>query len=538
MTTFISPAKVSPDNHKALLDLLGLPFNEEYSKIERNIGIRIPVPPGVDVSTILKQIEETAPLKMQTKDGKDVEIAEEAEEDIDPPNLVDHTAVQPRNRQEQLATVLITKMPNLKKKYINRLIDALLGQKLKLSYIWATTGAAHDTLGVYVRFASVVATEWLHRNQEIITQYLPGVSMVFAHGLEPTGEVILEPEQETMKAEFARILGDKRNHSTARKTGTEDLDQVAKYYESYKVENSDLVEVPADMKDVIVKDIIRFRSHVLAVERERRKRELEAERRKARLRLNQIFRDMRLTKVDNDDVEMEADDNEPQDDEFSDMNDEEYEKHLRSQESKRLDQLYEAKVQSMHTKERTMKNQLLEDLDVVLNYEKNLPAIKVSLIDDLRSFRETEALENPNLSSKMHLYYNDHWAYLRLRNEERLREEEEDKKDELLEELSGIKILLKAQIPDEKLEASAVEVSKLNLTQLELMKSKIGNLVEEYLGIQEPVLISFIYDFIIEHGMGDTDTLVSELAETLDDDADAVVKELYEFIGKIGNDTA
>lgn len=538
MTTFISPANVSPDNHKALLDLLGLPFNEEYSKIERNVGIRIPVPPGVDVSTILKQIEETAPVKTQTKDGKVTEIAEEADEDIDPPNLVDHTAVQPRNRQEQLATVLFTKMPNLKKKYINRLIEALLGPKRQFSYIWATTGAAHDTLGVYVRFASVQATEWLHRNQEIITEHLPGISMVFAHGIEATGEEILESEQETMKAEFTKILGDKRNHSAARKTGTEDLDQVAKYYESYKVENSDLVEVPADMKDVIVKDIIRFRSHVLAVERERRKRELEAERRKARLRLNEIFRDMRQTKTENEDVEMEADDEEPQEDEFSDMDDDEYEKHLQLQESKRLDELYEAKVQSMHSKEKTMKYQLLEDLEAVLNYEKNLSSIKASLVDELRSFRETEALENPNLSSKMHLYYNDHLAYLRLRNGERLREEEEDRKDEEEEELSGIKILLKAQVPDEKPEPSAVEVSKLNLTQLELVKSKIGSLVEEYLGIQEPLLISFIYDFIIEHGMGDTESLVSELAETLDDDADAVVKELYEFIGRMGIDSA
>ena len=93
-----------------------------------------------------------------------------------------------------------------------------------------------------------------------------------------------------MKAKINLIINNPINYTKGKKnSGTEDLDQVLDSYSNYKVDNNDLIDIPNNMKENIIKDIIRFRSRMLLIEKEQRKKEIEMERIKTKNKLKRII---------------------------------------------------------------------------------------------------------------------------------------------------------------------------------------------------------------------------------------------------------
>lgn len=517
----------------------------------------IPVSKNVDISTIIEQNDLAILDGSHTGQGLtkiesemvDDEVLAIQEEDLEPESFVALERLNPQNRQEQMTTVLLQGFPSLKRQVIDRIFLHLLSsgpENISKHFTWSfvlesTTGIHGDRKNLFVRLGGLLAVEWLHKNSKIFSGVLPDLLIVFDEEVDGSGaEGAKGHTKEELTTYVSKILQNKANFSRGLgRTGTEDLDQVMLYYRTYKVENSELVEVPKDMKETIVKDIINFRSKMLQIERDRRKKEMEQERRKAKARLTKMFVGIReAVDVSGTSNDLEMEDVEEKEDPLDALLEDEYAKHIADEEEKSAAAEYKAKVDEMERLEKSEKLSLLNKLALLQNYESNLIDNKVTYLDDIKSLDELDVPRaNASLSSKLQLYYSNHLEYVRLRNLERSREEEldiADEKDEALTAPSVHSFALpaKKQHQVEKSESAVVEivVSAWPEDKLEAVKSKISDLVEEYLGIKENLLIDFIFEFVKDNGLGKRQDLIDELMETLDDDSTNVVDLLYDYI--------
>lgn len=561
--TYVSPFSISADNNHDLISLLK---DYNLAEIPESVTTKIPVAGTVDISSIVSQNDRKIPTGFNdpsTKNDLDAAIIEDnIEEDEEPQHFVELATLEPKNRQQQLCTVLLQGFPALKRPAIEKVLKLLLltqPASISNSFVWTVIVSDHDQSdrkNVFLRFSSVEMKEWFQQNWKHLKSVLPSVSSVFTddeENVEKAVEKNLDNKVEKMEvdsgvlkkvtAEVSHILANSKNFGRgSRTTGTEDLDEVMQYYRTYKVENSELVEVPKDIKEKIVKDIIKFRSKVLTIEKDRRKKEIERERRKAKARLTQIFQGIKeaaVTETAPEPMEIEEDAEEKLD-HMEPMTEAEYEKHLVEKEAKELEEAYAKRVQKVEHQERTEKARLVDQLTTATNYEENLIENKFTSMEDIKSFQDFNVDRiNAGLSSKLQLYYNNHLEYLRIRNNERTREELRDTLDAEEEaKQSGEKFTYtvpqveKAEtvisnLPESPDVEMNIVVADLPETKLRSVREKISELVEEFLGIKETVLIDFIYDFVLEKNLGLKEELVTELQETLDEDSQIVVDKLH-----------
>lgn len=359
------------------------------------------------------------------------------------------------------------------------------------------------------------------------------------------------PELEAVEqaaAEVARIFAN-RNYYEASRSGTEDLDQVALYYKTYKVENLELVEVPRSMRSAIVDDILYFRSRVLAQERAAREADLERERQRARARLTKIFDSIRgkengentSAAPQSELIDPAAEVAATSDDE---LDDDAYKAKLKSQEEA-AHQAAMAKAMAVLARREAEQNLLLARLKSTESYETDLIKNKFDLVDEVKAAAEAGLPRNPR-------------DYFKKRAVARTREESLDKEDEALEsreaDVKRVRLfttteasrseqslgpLSEANLAHEANSSSlptvagsqpSVAVGALEPAKLEKVKEKIASLIEEYLGIREDLLIDFVYQHLLDHSLTKREELISELQETLDEDSQTVVSQLYDFV--------
>lgn len=562
--TWVPPFKQSIDNNKSLI--AGL---KDYHPVEYPEPIQprfqLPIFGDVDVNSLMRENESMRPaVATDLADGLASAGAIEtqiAKDDEHPPELmVTVDDMVPRNRQHQLATVLFQNCPSLSNNAMEKvlvLISLLLSKERSVAQ-WCRI-SDHDLAnvnGVFVRFSSVAAVRTLRRHWDTLrtvfdVELVAGVPL---DNEEAKESPIDDARLQKIRTEIAGIIANKNNRGkTASRSGTEDLDEVMQYYRTYRVENSELVEVPKELKAKIVKEIIRFRSKVLSIERDARKREIELETRKAKARITQIYQGIKESSsgpqsvssdgaldeaAENAALEEQKLDDSKTDDPIDTMTNEEYEKYLKEKEALHLKSVYDQKIEKMHSLEKFEKASLLAQLNSAASYEDNLIDNKLSYLEDYKQFVDFEVTSrNPVLSSNLRLYYNNHSEYLRIRNIQRSAEEEKDKADEEEEAQQQRELPTAPSVPTQakthEVDTSGVDgivISKLSSEVQTKIHDRIGELIEEYLGIKEDVLIDFINDFILENNLSKKDTLIAELQETLDEDSNNVVNSLYECI--------
>lgn len=556
--TLANAYTITPDNNGSVLGLLkNLPGDVPQGPVNT---VLVPVPDNVDVASILSE-QGSAKLPASEKSGENSadlaflaadEVADD-EPELDPASFVELSALQPKTRQQQLATVLFQRFPALKRQYIDQVLLKLVQRspdnvlkQFRFSIV-REGHAADETKNVFVQFSSVLLAEWLHKNKDALFGLFPDADVVFDAAVDgESAQHLTDDVIEELKKEIWPITKNKKRFSKgSRRTGTEDLDEVMQYYKTYKVESLEIVEVPKDMKETIVKDIIKFRSKMLSIEREQRKKEIERERRKAKARLTAIFEGIKAAADTGEDVDMDpaaVDEEEESKDPLDELSDEQYEQHLANIEKKKLEDEYEAQLRDMEKRELQQKT-LVESLALARNYESNLIENKFTYMEDIKAFQDLRfSSESSTVSSKLRLYYSNHLEYRRLRNSERMEEERLDSLNEIEEKketqhTKPAAVVSKAPETTEKMDvdeptvtSESVAVGELPAKKLAEIKSKISDLIVEYLGIKENVLIDFIYEFVVENGLSKKDDLVTELQETLDDDSTTLVESLHAFI--------
>lgn len=547
----VSPFTVRTDNNSSILSVL-----RDYHPRPNDENIRafsVPVFKSDDIESIVSDNDRrNAKGNRADVSGSAVldtmhDVSEDSETQAEPQKLVDLAVLEPKNRQQQMATVLFENFPVLRHVFIERIllhVVALAPAEVPKEFCWSivtygSTGSHSDVTNVFVRFASVETAEWIHSNSSELSSVLPGVEIACDSSLEQKTATVSESEVKLLEKEFSQIRANKNNYSIdTKRTGTEDLDEVMQHYQTYKVENSELVEVPKDLKETIVKDIIKFRSKVLTIERDRRRKEIETERRKAKLRLTQVFEGIRSAADVSSDAKdsMEVDLAEEKTDPTDELNDEEYEAFLADQRKAESEKAYQAKVAQIEALESSQKLRLLERLDTAVNYESNLIDNKFALMDEIKALLDFDPAKQATKSSHLLLYYTDHGEYIRIRNAERAREEKLDKENAEEETKPDEEELITEshQEPEKAQEDDVMEVdiviSSLSEEALSSIERKIGDLIEEYLGIREDVLIDFVFGFVKEKNLTLKEELVSELLETLDEDSKTVVDELHDYI--------
>lgn len=498
----------------------------------------VPILGNIDVEEILRQQRLKTPLTT-TNDTASTDnsavatttVGDEAQNPLK--RFVELDRLLPQNRQHQKATVSLHNCPALRRNATDKVLEMIVSLlPVKGLFLWSelTEGDLGDN-NIFIRFSSIaLAGLFLGLIPKFSDVYKVGVSSE----VEASAEEIDNEKVKVIVSDVSKIVANKSNYGkSASRTGTEDLDSIMQQYSTYKVDDADLVDIPREMKEKIIREVVMFRSRVLTLERDARKKELEQERKKAKSKLTSIFQDIKESnavaeaQVDSvDDTEMEDDE---QGNTIDKMSEEDYLKLLEEAESKRQQEAYQKKLAKIQSLEKLEVASLFLQLKAAENYEDNLVDNKFSYMEDFKAFSDLSVPQiNPILSSKLQLYFNDHAEYLKIRNFERTQEEEKDKKD--AEEEHEERKLAAPVIEISEPVVSDLVIRKFLEERLKQLKDKIGDLILEYLGVKEDVLIDFIYDFLLDNNMAEKETLISELQETLDEDSTLVVDEIYKFL--------
>ncbi|CUM63773.1 uncharacterized protein PRCAT00001357001 [Priceomyces carsonii] len=550
--TYVSPYSKPDPNKKNVLSILKPSLNGVLSEdLNFQNNFTVPVLRDVDVSlSILRNDSRLLSSKVTRYRLKDQNnatdsnvTAETADFDIEGSNLkkfVDVDSFVPKNFREQLTTVIIKGFPNIKKGHIEQVLLILAPSE---NFEWSIVDSELvDHKMVFLRFESIELLRSFQANystdiKDILRSTEAAIVVdpsVYSYMDSIDGDVQVDSDLRIRAKDKIHFYLDnlKSHEKHLTSAGTEDLDEVLNYYSNYKIDDNELIDVPSYMKDVIIKDIIRFRSKVLTIEINNRKKELESERIKTRQKLKSIFEGIREV---GDEIISEPElssEREPMEvDEFEDLSEEQYQNYLAERQVDDVNRRYDERLRALQKKE-TEKQRLFEQLKSLEGYEDYVVDNKFKFIQDLKNFDEFSDI-----------YYTNHSAYLKIRNVQRVKEEQkdlQDRKDEEkeIQEEQHQHTTYKLEVePLSKIKGfknnDGTVILQLSETRLRKLRDKITDLIDEYLGIKDEFLILLIYDSLMKTNLDGKESLVEELSQPLDEDANTLVNDLWEFINKL-----
>ena len=599
---YVNPYSLSQTINSDLISILD-PNGSTTSIIKPQLNYQIPIFKSIDVSNLIDlnntkiqtQTNETRINKAKDSSGdhqnnplsKDYDTSGEnivgGIDDIveDIKLYVSIDKLKPENFQNQLTTIIINQFPtNLKSNLIEQLLKMLMNLK---KFVWSFIN--HELIDlklIFIKFDQLKDLKWfLLTYRDHISQLIPNVTIItndkvneYLNNNKDSSLAKVEPSKITdnLKAKINLIINNPINYTKGKKnSGTEDLDQVLDSYSNYKVDNNDLIDIPNNMKENIIKDIIRFRSRMLLIEKEQRKKEIEMERIKTKNKLKELFEGIKENSTDSTTrkatnkaaVGVNISPKVSHRDEYEDMNDKEYEEFIAVEERNKLNDQYNKKLKSFQNNQHAEYIKLTNKLKSLQNYESDLIDNKLKYIDNLKNYQT---------NGSAHLYTHNYSDYLRMRSQKRSLEETKDAEDvkQELEEIkknggqvastntntntkpstysSGVSELATTSVetpkstttttndttdePVAKKSKLAKEIIIIDLppTVKQSLQEKIVELVENSLGIKDEFLIQVINENLEASNLDNKQELIDELVQVLDEDAESLVNELWDYI--------
>lgn len=599
---YVNPYSLSQTINSDLISILD-PNGSTTSIIKPQLNYQIPIFKSIDVSNLIDlnntkiqtQTNETRINK--AKDSSDDHQNNPLSKDYDTSGenivggiddivediklYVSIDKLKPENFQNQLTTIIINQFPtNLKSNLIEQLLKMLMNLK---KFVWSFIN--HELIDlklIFIKFDQLKDLKWfLLTYCDHISQLIPNVTIItndkvneYLNNNKDSSLAKVEPSKITdnLKAKINLIINNPMNYTKGKKnSGTEDLDQVLDSYSNYKVDNNDLIDISNNMKENIIKDIIRFRSRMLLIEKEQRKKEIEMERIKTKNKLKELFEGIKENSTDSTTrkatnkaaVGVTISPKVSHRDEYEDMNDKEYEEFIAVEERNKLNDQYNKKLKSFQNNQHAEYIKLTNKLKSLQNYESDLIDNKLKYIDNLKNY-QTNGLA--------HLYTHNYSDYLRMRSQKRSLEETKDAEDvkQELEEIkknggqvastntntntkpstysSGVSELATTSVetpkstttttndttdePVAKKSKLAKEIIIIDLppTVKQSLQEKIVELVENSLGIKDEFLIQVINENLEASNLDNKQELIDELVQVLDEDAESLVNELWDYI--------
>ena len=603
---YVNPYSLSQTINSDLISILD-PNGSTTSIIKPQLNYQIPIFKSIDVSNLIDlnntkiqtQTNETRINK--AKDSSDDHQNNPLSKDYDTNGenivggiddivediklYVSIDKLKPENFQNQLTTIIINQFPtNLKSNLIEQLLKMLMNLK---KFVWSFIN--HELIDlklIFIKFDQLKDLKWfLLTYRDHISQLIPNVTIItndkvneYLNNNKDSSLAKVEPSKITdnLKAKINLIINNPINYTKGKKnSGTEDLDQVLDSYSNYKVDNNDLIDIPNNMKENIIKDIIRFRSRMLLIEKEQRKKEIEMERIKTKNKLKELFEGIKENSTDSTTrkatnkaaVGVTISPKVSHRDEYEDMNDKEYEEFIAVEERNKLNDQYNKKLKSFQNNQHAEYIKLTNKLKSLQNYESDLIDNKLKYIDNLKNYQT---------NGSAHLYTHNYSDYLRMRSQKRSLEEIKDAEDmkQELEEIkknggqvastntntntntkpstysSGVSELATTSVetpkstttttttndttdePVAKKSKLAKEIIIIDLppTVKQSLQEKIVELVENSLGIKDEFLIQVINENLEASNLDNKQELIDELVQVLDEDAESLVNELWDYI--------
>lgn len=548
----ISPYSIPDKNHHKLFSILK-PLSSTPFSITSIQPLKLPVYKSINFKDILESNNQkfikTSSISSTSKNHEDIVVEEEVE------NLIELSQFLPKNLKDQVTTIIIENFPNIKRIAIEKILKILVGNDFKwtmLDYEFI------ETKLILIRFKTVEGLKEFMDHHELNNETFKDVRIRF----DPTSLIVGTSSStksctKSSSTSSINLILEQNHEKKSAKTGTEDLDKVLNYYSKYRIDANELIDVPSHMKDLIIQEIIKFRSKVLIIERDNRRKEIERERLIRKNKLQKIFEGIKEVKnVNQDDVVEEE-----EEDELDDLDEEEYLEYLDMEESNRLEKIYTEKLNSMKSLE-TTENNLRDKLAALKRDEDSLLDNKLNYIEDIKNEEKFATETSPGTQAhsyhdthSMHIqtlarsYYKNHSQYLKIRNQKRTAEELQDAKDvedELSERketerainfLSNFKKQKKEEVNDVEKEEESDDKTTTNFSYSDLssdLRDKLGkkiiDLVEEYLGIKDDFLLDVINESLATNNLNGKKELVEDLTEVLDEDSVNLVEDLWKFI--------
>lgn len=523
----IEPYSVQTDKNSALLSLLG---TTETTYIRSRH--RIPIPANVDFSSIIKannskilnNSNEISKHPHSTETSEEVSQVEHVSQNLTLSRFVEVNEFLPSNFQEQICTVTIKNFPVVLELATESVLMHFLD---KTKFLWSIIENSNvEGRLIFIRFSSIDHLRWFFsENVQLVFHEAFGAQIC----TEPlAGEYLKDLPKEPFSASLAPI----RALLAAAKAGKGDNSGLD-YYNKYKVDEQELIEVPKDLKENIKRDIVRFRTKVLKDEKENRRKEAEAERIRTKNKLKMLFLD--AAKHDEEPVDTPM----AESAEHEEMDDAQYDAFLQEESAQKYQDSYLTKVAALAELERSQRAILAANLERERSYEKQVLNNKLQNLQQWKSF-DDEKIDS-DLPARLRLYYTNHPEYLRQRAKEREQEEaldaadEEDEKKELAAHENASQFLssfVKENAAKNSPALSKISVPDVVFAKLDTasLRSKISDLVEEFLGVKEDFVIDFIYKHLIAHNFGKNQELIDELTEILDEDAVTIIERLREYV--------